>query len=283
MGDYSGPYTSLFAWHDDPIVLFTMAFLLIFGGLGFIVWNDLIVRVRKRNHLRYHSMLMLKLSAALLIIGTVLIALLEWNRQGAREMGSLPTGQKLLAAFFQSATLRTAGFTTLDQVHLSPASKFLGVVLMFIGAGPASTGGGVKVSTLAVVVATAISNVRGNEEAILFKHRIARSQYLRALVIVMLGISVLVSGSFLLAIFENHRIEAGDFDFIDVMYEVISAFSTAGMSTTPTHTLTSSSHLVLIVCMYLGRVGPASFAMGLTFRERGSAEMVVPEGQTFVG
>ncbi len=283
MGDFSGPFSSLTAWSDDPWVLLTTAFLIIFGGMGFIVWNDLLTRPRRKLHLRYHTKLVLKLTVTLLVIGTVLTALLEWNNSGTQALGTLPPGERMLAAFFQSASLRTAGFNSIDQANLTVASKFLGVILMFIGAGPASTGGGIKATTFAVVLAAAIANVRGQEDVILYKRRIDRSIYMRALVIMMLGISVLVSGSFLLAVFEQHRLLAGDFSFIDLMYEVISGFATVGVTSTPTYSLTTASRFVLIACMFLGRVGPASFAMGLTLQHRGSAEKVAPEGKTYVG
>lgn len=283
MGDFSGPYSSLTAWHDDPVVLLTTAFLIIFGGMGFVVWNDLLTRPKRKTHLSYHTKLILKLTTILIVVGSLASALLEWQNMGELTMGQLPVGEKLIASFFQSTTLRTAGFNSINQANLTTASKFFGVIWMFIGAGPASTGGGVKVTTLAVVVAAAIANVRGQDEVILAKRRVDRSIYMRALVIMMMGIMMLVFGSFFLSIFEQHRIKAGDFDFIDIMYEVISSFATVGVTSTPTSSLTSASHIVLIICMYLGRVGPASFAMGLTLRQRGSAEQIMPEGRTYVG
>lgn len=300
MGDYSGPFSSLTSWNDDPIVLVTTGLLLTTGGLGFVVWEDLFGRLlrawqqaRERGRhsgaetdhggLRFHTRLVLGLTLLLTLVGLACFWLLEHDNHGAQGLGTLPGWQQPFAAWFQSVTLRTAGFNSIDQAGLTDASKLLGIMLMFIGAGPASTGGGIKHTTLAVIVAAAIANARGREETVLRQRTIPRAVVQRALVIFLMGISICCISSFLLAVIEEPSIRAGRFQVIDLLYEVTSAFGTVGVTAAPTTALQPLSHIVLIACMFLGRVGPASFAMGLAQRRPQHSSIVRPEGRTFVG
>ncbi|MDI9497923.1 MAG: potassium transporter TrkG [Bacillota bacterium] len=300
MGDYSGPFSSLTTWNDDPVVLVTTGLLLATGGLGFVVWEDLLGRLRHvwrrvlgrgrerdaeagHGELRFHTRLVLGLTLLLTLLGLVCFWLLEHDNHGAQGLGTLPGWQQPFAAWFQSVTLRTAGFNSIDQTGLTDASKLLGVMLMFIGAGPASTGGGIKHTTLAVIFAAAIANARGREETVLRRRTIPRAVVQRALVIFLMGITIFSVSSFLLAIIEEPAIRADRFRVIDLLYEVASAFGTVGVTSAPTSALQPLSHIVLIACMFLGRVGPASFAMGLAQRRPQHSSIVWPEGRTYVG
>ncbi len=282
MGDVRGEYTNLNTWNNEPIVLLVTASLLIVGGLGFVVWTDLISFPKKRK-LQFHSKLVLGATAVLLTAGTLIFALLEWNNTKTMSLGSLPEWQRPVAAFFQSATLRTAGFSSIDQVNLTQASKIIAIILMFIGAGPASTGGGIKLTTFSVIVFGAISFLKGEKKPIIGRHRINLELFIKSFVIAFLGLIIVGLAGFLLLMFENSHLLANHFDFIDLVFESTSAFATVGNSTTPTANLTMASWITLIPCMYLGRVGPASFAMSFAFSSPKAVESVYPEGKTFVG
>ncbi len=282
MGDIRGQYSNLSTWNNEPIVLIMTALLIITGGLGFVVWTDLI-KFRKTRKLHFHSKLVLGATAALLLFGTVVFALLEWNNDRTMSMGTLTLWQRPIAAFFQSTTLRTAGFNSIDQVSLLQPSKVIAIVLMFIGAGPASTGGGIKNTTFAVIVFGAFSFLRGRKFPLIGRHKLSNDIFIKSFVVMFLGVGIIGVATFLLLIFERNSISTNSFDFVDLMFEATSAFATVGNSTTPTANLTLASWVTLIPCMYLGRVGPASFAMSFNFKTAKALETVYPDGKTFVG
>lgn len=281
-GDVRGPFSNLNTWNNEPIVLLTTALLLITGGLGFVVWTDLI-QFRKVRKLHFHSKLVLGATAMLLLVGTLFFVFLEWNNQRSMSMGQLETWQKPIAAFFQSTTLRTAGFNSIDQAALTQPSKVIAIIFMFIGAGPASTGGGIKNTTFSVILFGAFSFLRGKKNPIIGRHKLNNDIFIKSFVIMFLGVSIIGVASFLLLIFEREHVLAHRFDFVDLVFEATSAFATVGNSTAPTVELSMASWFTLIPCMYLGRVGPASFAMSFNFKTSKAAELVLPDGKTFVG
>ena len=170
----SGPFSSLVAWNGDPVVILTTGLLIIIGGLGFVVWSDLL-SFKKTKRLNFHSKVILIMTGSLLLVGTAFFLIAEYeNRSGSHSLGSLPAWQRPLAAFFQSLTPRTAGFNTIDQATLTNSSKLMSIILMFIGAAPGSTGGGIKVSTFAIIMATILSDIRGKEDIVLLRHRLPR-------------------------------------------------------------------------------------------------------------
>jgi trk system potassium uptake protein TrkH len=198
-------------------------------------------------------------------------------------MGSLPVWQRPFAAFFQSVTPRTAGFNTIDQASMHDSSKFMTIILMFIGAAPGSTGGGVKITTFAVLMATIFSDIRSFDDIILIRHKIARETFTRALAIVGLGLTIIIAVTMILSIVERQALDMGNFSFLDLLYESTSAFGTVGLSSIGTPNLTTAGQMVLIPVMYLGRVGPASFAISLAMHKSVRRELVPPEGKTLVG
>lgn len=279
----AGIYSSLVSFNNDPVVLLTTALLIIFGGLGFIVWSE-ILNLRQSKKVNFHARVVLALTAVLLLAGTIAFLLTEWNnRQNAYSLGSLPEGQRLMAAFFQSVTPRTAGFNSIDQASLFDSSKFITVVLMFIGAAPGSTGGGVKITTFAVFVATILSDITGHDEIVISRHRLSRETFTRSLAVLGLGIMIVLTTAIALSYLEVNALEANRFSFMDLFFESTSAFATVGLSAAGTPQLTPASWLVLIPTMYLGRVGPASFAISLAMRSNKKREIVHPEGKLLVG
>lgn len=283
MGDIRGPFSSLNSWNGEPLVLLTTAVLIVTGGLGFVLWSDILSFPRQRR-LSFHSKLVLGMTLLLIVGGGLCFAALEWQNGGSAALGRLPFPQKIVAALFQSVTLRTAGFTSIDQGQLFPASKFLAVFFMLVGAGPASTGGGLKVTSAALIGAGVLSYLRGEKGGLrLGRHKIAQELFVKAAIILCLGLGIVAAASLLLLLFEGAGLARGDFGVLDLIYEATSAFATVGNTSVPTLKLSALSWAILIPCMYLGRVGPASFAMSFAFRPPKAVETVLPEGRTFVG
>ncbi len=282
LGPWTGRYSSMTYMNGDPIITVTSALLLTFGGMGFIVWLE-IFKFPKTHKLSFHSKLVLKLTATILIIGTVLFMVLEWSNTGDLAMGTLPVWQRPFAAFFQTATLRTAGFNSINQNNLRDVSKLLSCLVMYIGASPVSTGGGMKTTTFAIVFATIKSNVLGKKAATLNKHQIGHDVFTRAFVIFTLLLVVAFSSTFIITITEREALAAGRFSTLDIMFEVFSALCTVGVTSIQTENLQWLSTIPLMLCMYIGRVGPFSIALLLSMRNQKQENVVLPEGLTFVG
>lgn len=279
----SGPYSSLVGWNHDPVVVVVTGLLFVIGGLGFVVWSDLL-RWRRDSRLNFHTKLVLMMTGVLIVFGFIYFLIAEFdNTRSVYSMGSLPVWQRPFAAFFQSVTPRTAGFNTIDQASLHDSSKFMTVILMFIGAAPGSTGGGVKITTFAVMLATIFSDIRGFDDIIIMRHKITRDTFTRALAIVGLGLSIILSVTIILSVVERQALDSNSFSFLDILYESSSAFGTVGLSSLGTPNLKPISHAILIPVMYLGRVGPASFAISLAMQKISKRELVRPEGKTLVG
>ena len=293
MGNVSGPFSSLTAWNGDPIVTMTTSFLLIFGGLGFVVWSDLIAAVRKRSSLNYHTRIVLVLTAILLFGGALYFYFAERQNLSYGALGTLPEWQRPFAAFFQSATTRTAGFNTIDQHSLRPGSKFITTLLMFIGAAPGGTGGGVKVTTFGVILFAVLSELHGDDGTLMLKRRINPETVMRSLTIVGLALALVLVATLFLSFTEEARLLSRFYadvqtpetqvSFLDLLFEVMSAFGTVGLTSVQTSTLHPVSWAVLIPVMFIGRIGPVAFALGLTIRAKLGSDKVLPEGKVLVG
>lgn len=283
MGDTaSGPFSSLTAYSGNPVVLLTTGFLIIFGGLGFIVWRDLF-NYRKTKSLRLHSKIAISMTVCLVVAGSLFFLFAEWNNKGAQAMGSLPEWQRPLAAFFQSVTLRTAGFNSINQANLLSGSKLISVMLMFIGAGSGSTGGGIKVTTFALLLAAVGSDIRGRNQIVIRNHQIPRVAVQRAIAIFFLGMGVMVGLSFILCFTEAAALHKGSFEYLDLLFESASAFGTVGVTSAQTPVLTTLSHIFIIPAMFIGRVGPVTFAISLAMHESKEISNVYPEGKIQIG
>lgn len=283
IGATDGKYSSLIAWNNDPVVILTTGFLIIFGGLGFLVWNEILMN-RKTRKLSFHAKVVLAMTGLLLAVGTVAFLATEWsNTRNPYSLGSLPVWQRPVAAFFQAVTPRTAGFNSIDQASLHDTSKFITILLMFIGAAPGSTGGGIKVTTFAVFVATILSDITNHDEILLSRHRISRETFTRALAVLGLGLMIVLSATMVLGYIEVQALDAGKISFLDLFFEATSAFATVGLTSAGTPGLHPGSWMVLIPAMYLGRVGPAAFAISLAMRSAKKRDIVHPEGKILVG
>ena len=283
--------SSLCSYYDDPLVSLTIMTLIVFGGLGFSVWIELfecVSDLRKKvvpanlilRRLSLHTKLVLIITAVLIIFGCGFFFIAEYSN--ANTIGNFSIPEKLLASLFQSVTLRTAGFFTIDQYTLTPSSKLISVVLMAIGGSPGGTAGGMKTTTFGVIIVSIITIIRGNERIFLFNRRISFNTLLRSLVIVMLIIILLLSGCIILSFTEVEL--SGRFEFLDILYEVTSALSTTGLSVGISPLLTTTGKFVLSALMFIGRLGPFTIALALTRKvDKNNSSMNFPEGKVLVG
>ena len=253
---------SLMNYATNPLVNTVTSLLIVLGGLGFPVWWDILrvigLSVRKRNprflsHLTLQSKMALTATAVLLFGGGLIILLLENNTPAT--LGGLSFFDKVQVALFQSVTTRTAGFATVDQAALTPATTALCLVLMFIGGSPVGTAGGVKTVTVLVLAAYAFSTVRGRNEVGLFNRRIPRDALRKSVAVVGMSFLIAAVSTLLLAAVTP------DCELADILYETVSATATVGLSRNLTPTLTTAGKLIVAVTMYLGRVGPISLAV----------------------
>ena len=274
MGQEGTPFASLTAFTENWAVTLPVMLLVILGGLGFVVWDDLL-RWRRTRTVTLHTWLVLRLTGALLLLGFFAFLLLEWSNPGT--LGPLSLGGKLNAALFHSVSCRTAGFNTVDLAALTGESKFLSVLLMFVGAAPAGTGGGIKITTVAVVVMTVLCVLRGEEDTIIQRRKVEKQAVYRALSLLSMGILIVAASTLAILLAMGGR-----FDAIDVVFEETSAFATVGLSVGISGAAGPLSKIVLILNMFLGRVGLLSLALALAMKSGGKKE-VLPSGRILIG
>ncbi len=264
---------SLCRYVTDPVVNFTIMALIVIGGLGFAVWGDI------RNHPRFsrlsvYSRLVVIITTVLIFGGAGVFAALEWNNPNT--IGELTVPQKLMAALFQSVTLRTAGFATFDQNALSDVSKAASDLLMLVGGSSGSTAGGVKTVTVGVILLSAWSTARGRTSVHVMKRRIPRQavENASALFILVLLLSGL-SAAFL-SIADHVRLE-------NALYETISALCTVGLTTGITSSLGTASQIILIVLMFFGRLGIMTISVGFMAANRAEERVSYAETKIMIG
>lgn len=274
MGGETGEFSSLTSFYNDPVVLYTVTSLIIVGGLGFIVWKD-IYDYKKTKEFLLHTKIVFIMTLLLITLGTIFFLTFEYNNPNT--LGNYNLFEKINGAFFHSVSTRTAGFNTINLNELNEISKFGSIILMFIGAAPGSTGGGVKVTTFGVIIVAIISQIRGSNDTIFLKRKVPHNTINKSLAIIGLSATVVITVTTILLLRENYS-------FLDMLFEATSAFGTVGLSTFGTPNLSSNlSKVVLIITMFLGRVGPLSFALSLTLRNHSKKELVYPEGKIVVG
>lgn len=265
------PYASFTSYVGDPLVNIVLMLLIVIGGLGFVVWND--VGAKRLNWKRYslHTKIVLTVTLFLIVVGALLLFLFE---QGGTLEG-MSTGEQVFASFFGSVTARTAGFNTVDTGALKPESKFFTVILMFIGGSPGSTAGGVKTTTIVVILIYVVSNLRGESGCNIFHRRIGDEVIKKASMVFCLNLFLgLISVITILA--------TSSLSVSDVLFEVYSAISTVGMSTGITRELNMIGRIVIILLMYCGRIGSMTFA--LSFVAKASPKCItLPEERVTIG
>jgi trk system potassium uptake protein TrkH len=274
MGRDGVPYASLTSFAENWAVTLPVMLLIVLGGLGFVVWEDLL-RWRRTRTVTLHTRVVLVMTGLMLGAGAFLFLLFEGKNP--ETMGALSPLGKLNAALFQSVTCRTAGFNTVDLTALTDQSKLVSIILMFIGAAPAGTGGGVKVTTLAVLVMTVACVMRGEEDTIIRRRKIDRQAVYRALTLFTMAILVVGLSAFVI-----HFSLDGEFPALDVIFEEVSAFATVGLSVGVSGAASVGSRLILILNMFLGRVGLLSLALAIAMRSGGRKE-VLPTARIIIG
>ena len=258
--DLFGRFQSLTAFAGDPLVLLTVAVLIILGGLGFSVVLEVLRNRQGFRNLSLHARIVLLSTLLLLVTGTLFFLLIEGSNAGT--LAGQSAGGKVLNAFFQSVTLRTAGFNTVDQALLKDSSKLLGSLMMAVGASPASTGGGMKTTTVAVLFFLMLGVVKGEKEVNVARRRISDDTVRRTLAVAALFMTALIAGTLIIA-----TIEDGRFPLADIVYEAASAMGTVGVSAIGTPNLHAASRAALIPMMFLGRVGPLTLAIAVARRQ----------------
>ncbi|PZE20175.1 TrkH family potassium uptake protein [Paenibacillus xerothermodurans] len=271
-GGIPGRAGSLMHYTDDPFINLVSMALIILGGIGFIVISDLLT-YRKNKKLTLHSKVVLAASGGLILLGGTVIFIFEFANPSTLQPLSM-TG-KVLASLFQSVTARSAGVVTLDTTMLRQATQFFIIVMMFIGAAPGSSGGGIKVTTFAILIGAMVAMVRGKEDIVLFRHRITKERIHKAITFSLLSFFLIVLATMLLSTTEN-------FPFLGILFEVTSAYATAGMSMGLTPQLTTFGKTLIILMMFVGRLGPVTLAFSLTLRP-GKELYRYPEGKITIG
>ncbi|MCI8842586.1 MAG: potassium uptake protein, TrkH family [Oscillospiraceae bacterium] len=267
------PGSSLGLFVRDPVVNLTIIALIVIGGLGFYVWTELGKRFRG-GRFSVHTKLVLVITVVLLVGGTVLFACLEWDN--GDTIGGFSAGDKLLAAAFQSATCRTAGFAALDQGALTESSKALSTLLMLIGGSAGSTAGGIKTVTVGILFLSVLSAARGRSRLTIFGRSISGDQIRQAMTV--MGLMLMLSffgGMFLSA--------ANGLPFLDCLYETASALGTAGLSTGLTPLVGTASRLLLIVFMFFGRVGVMTISFGFLLGDPAEERFQYAETKVLIG
>lgn len=256
--------SSFIPYADSVVVNFTTILLVVLSGLGFTVWQDLgqnLKKVWKKElelrrlfkKLRLHSKIVLIMTSVLIVSGTLAFLLLEYNNPGT--IGDMSFGEKLMSSLFHSVSTRTAGFATVPQGELTQGTMFTTCILMFIGGSPGGTAGGVKTTTIAMLILCCVSVLQNKKDVECFGRRIQADNIRTGICVVILAFVSLLAGTTLLTIFE------GDVDFIRIMYETTSAIGTVGLSADLTSQLCTASKFVIMILMYIGRLGPITFAL----------------------
>jgi trk system potassium uptake protein TrkH len=262
---------SLMGYVGDPVVNILITLLFITGGIGFTVLSDL-WHTKFFHRLSLHTKLMLVGTLVINIIAMLLIFTLEYGNPAT--LGALDTGEKLWASYFQAVTPRTAGFNSLDIGSMNPGTIVFILLLMFIGAGSASTGSGIKLTTFIVIVMAVVTFSRGRNETVVFERTIKHQMILRSLAIVIISLFAIFLTILALSITENAP-------FIMIIFEAFSAFGTVGLSMGLTGELSDAGKLIVIVLMFIGRIGPLTLAFSLAKAQKSSIRY--PDGEVFTG
>lgn len=261
LGSVGAPFDGFTIFYDKFMLVMPLMMLIVLGGIGFTVIKDT-METRKWKRLQVHTKVVLSVTGILIVSGFLFYLIAEFNNP--KTLGPMKFGDKLLNALFQSISPRTAGFSTIQQADMTWSSKAFTCFLMFIGASPGSTGGGVKTTVLFVILIAVLNNTKGRDKAIINRQEISFSRVLKALTIVVFGAFVVFIGIILLLHNESGNVYGFSFD--SYVFEVFSAFGTVGLSYGITPYLSIKSKFLIMFIMYLGRVGPITVGIALTSR-----------------
>ncbi len=270
---------SLCDYAFNPIVNITTSLLIIFGGIGFVVWWDVlrVLRDKKRRKFRFltlHSKIVITVTVGLIVVGAILFFIFEYNNP--LTMADYTFGERVEVSFFQSVTTRTAGFATIPQENLTNSSSIVSLILMFIGGSPVGTAGGIKTVTVLVLFATALAAIREKRTTDIFNRQISDKSVKKAVAVFVTSFSVMTVSTILIS-------AVSDAGFLDVIYETVSATATVGLTRNFTATLNTFGKLVIIATMYFGRVGPISLVVAFNSKKMSKNSITNPIEEISVG
>ncbi len=243
-------YSSLVAYRNDYLVNIVIIFLVVIGGIGFLVWDDVIEHKWRFKEYRLHSKIVFMATGVLIAASSVLFFVFEWNG----TLSDLPMSEKIIASIFAAVTPRTAGFNTLDLAAMQGPSKLLTMILMFIGGNPGSTAGGIKTTTIVVLIVALRSNIKKINSHDIFNRRLDDENIIKAILVFCTNLFIAIGACLIIGAIQKT-------DMLDIGLEVFSAIGTVGLSTGITRELTLVSKIIVIFLMYCGRVGSLSFAL----------------------
>ncbi len=279
--------SSFISYVDNPIINFTTMFLIVMGGIGFTVWYDVahnckVVREKKQSKKRIftkltlHSKIALVMTGFLLVAGTLLVFALEYHNP--ETIGNMSLGDKLMTSAFHSVSTRTAGFATVSQAGLRPGTKFITTLWMFIGGSPGGTAGGIKTTTIAMLILTCLNVIYGKRDTECFGRKIPVENFRTGFSVVMVAFGFLLTGLTLLTVFEP------EMDFLSLLYEAVSAIGTVGLTADVTPNLGTAGKIVIMCMMYIGRLGPVTIALVFGTRKNMKERIrELPEQRIMVG
>ena len=267
------PGIGMMKFQSDPVVLLTLSALIVVGGLGFLVWQELATEKSFRKFSVYTKLVLIT-TGFLLLGGTVLFCILEWNNPNT--LGAMSPGDRILNAFFQSVTVRTAGFASIDQAALTDGGKAVATVLMLIGGSSGSTAGGVKTVTMVVLLLFIAARARGKETVCVFKRTIPSSQVMDAMTIITILVGLAMFGSIFIC-------ATSPFTFVDALFESVSALATVGLTAGGTPLLSVPAQILIIIYMYFGRVGVLTIALGFLMGNKAQERFQYAQTKLLIG
>ena len=271
--DIFGNFSSLTSYNSNAVVILVASALIIIGGLGFTVWSEL-YSSKSLKKVSLHSKMVILMTTVLVLGGTVLMFLFE--NKNVNTIADMSFIDKVMNSFFASVTPRTAGFNSIPTDGMTTAGQFLTIILMFIGGSPGSTAGGIKTTTIGILIVTIVCVIKGREDAEVFKRRFSKELVYRAFTLIFIGLSLVIVVTMLLSYTEKGA------SFIALFYEAVSAFGTAGLTLGLTSELSNIGKVLIIFLMYLGRVGPLTVVLSIT-RKRINSGIKYPEGKILIG
>jgi len=266
-------FSALETYIDNPVILLTLAALIIVGSTGFYVWEDIITN-RKFKKLHLNSKLALIITVTLIVLGMLMY--MTFESDNPNNMGNMDMGNKLLLSFFQSVSTRTTGFDVIGQSTLTEDTKILSMLLMFVGGTSGSTAGGVKTVTIGILVISVIANMRGKRDMVVFERRIPHIQVINATSLVFISILITLLGGIFISTTNGANL-------INSLFESVAAYSTAGMTTGLVKTINTASRLLMIFFMFFGKIGILSLSIGFMTKGRKYRNYTYPEENVIIG
>lgn len=275
--DLMGGYSSVTKYSNNTLIILTLSALIIIGGLGFYVWDD-IYNYKRNKRLSLQTKVVVAMSGFLVVFGFVMFFLFEFSNP--ETLKNMPMKEKLLSAFFASVSPRTAGFNSIDLAGMSMASVLLTIIFMFIGGSPGSTAGGIKTSTAGVLMLTVISVIKGRDDTEVFKKKISKETVYKAFSVVVIALGLVFTVTVLLTITES----GAGVPFEQYLFEATSAFGTVGLTMGLTQKLTDIGKIIIAMTMYAGRIGPLTLLLAIAIRNDNKTNSIkYPEGKILVG